>query len=105
MICAALTWLRDDEKRQLYGDQDREECLDWLEQAEKEAQAKQILEDRQEKEQKLKAVRARSSKAQNYQHTAKRVVSRKERSCVGVLASASARCPVNRTNACSNLVS
>lgn len=74
LICAALTWLRDDENRQLRGGLQDEDGLDWLEQAERKAQQRQLLEIRQDLEQKLKAIRDRRSRKQEQRAPAKKVV-------------------------------
>lgn len=78
LICAALTWLRDDEKRSLFGDADGGIALDWLEQAERKAQRRQLLDTRKETEDKLKTIRDRNVKKQGQQYPAKKVVSLNE---------------------------
>lgn len=76
LICAALTWLRDDERRRLFGDaQQNGKSLDWLEQAARRIQTEQLLETRKEMEEKLKTIRLKTVKEQNKHERAKRVVS------------------------------
>lgn len=77
LLCAALTWLRDNERRQIFGEVGQDKDLDWLERAERSAQAKRVLESRKEIEDKLHAIRLKRSKVQDQKHTAKRVVSLK----------------------------
>jgi len=78
LICAALTWLRDNERRSLFGDVDSVHELDWLEQAERKAQREQLLDARKEVEDKLKTIRERSVKQQRPENPAKKVVSHEE---------------------------
>jgi len=75
LICAALTWLRDDERRSLFGDADGGDALDWLEQAERKAQRNQLLDERKEIEDKLKRIRDRNAKKQGQQYPVKKAVS------------------------------
>ena len=74
LISAALTWLRDHEQRTLLGDHSGDQDIDWLEQAERRIQAEQLLDSRQEVEQKLKAIRVKNSRLVNSDNPAKRVV-------------------------------
>ena len=75
LICAALTWLRDDERRRVLGEQKNEANLDWLEVAERKAQTQQLLEARKEVEEKLQAIRVKNAKQQSQPYSQKRVVS------------------------------
>jgi len=75
LICGALTWLRDDEKRSLFGEADGGVALDWLEQAERKTQRRQLLDIRKETEDKLKTIRDRNVKKQGQQYPAKKAVS------------------------------
>lgn len=72
LICAALTWLRDHEDRQLNGDP-LKDGLDWLELAERKVRKQQLLELRQEIEEKLKLIRAKNVKRQKPAHIQKKV--------------------------------
>lgn len=76
LICAAITWLRDDQKRRSLGSIEDEDSCDWLEKAERQAQRRQLLETRRELEQKLESLRKQDQKksATNQEHYAKRVV-------------------------------
>ena len=74
LICAALTWLRDDERRRVLGEQKNEANLDWLEVAERKAQTQQLLEARKEVEEKLQAIRVKNAK-QSQPYSQKKVVS------------------------------
>lgn len=73
LICAALTWLRDNERRDNLGLE--KEDLDWLEKAERQARSQQLLETRRDVEQKLKAIRNRASRVHTEAYRAKKVVS------------------------------
>ncbi|KAK5072754.1 ATP-dependent DNA helicase chl1 [Lithohypha guttulata] len=73
LICAALTWLRDDERRRIFGDQGDESELDWLEQAEMKARRQQLLDTHMDLEEKLNTIRLRNAKDQSRKHAAKRV--------------------------------
>lgn len=75
LICAALTWLRDDERRSLFGDAGDGDGQDWLEQAERKAERQQLLDTRKEVEDRLKAIRDRDAKRQGQQYPAKKAVS------------------------------
>jgi len=78
LACAALTWLRDNEKRSLLGDTRGEDSLDWLEQAERKAQLEQSLVTRKLTEDKLKSIRVRSVKTKSQQYPVKKPVSHGE---------------------------
>src|ERR1700761_7881011 len=56
-ICGALTWLRDHERRSLQGTFDPTESVDWLLQAERSAQHRELLLVREEYERKLAKIR------------------------------------------------
>lgn len=77
LICAALTWLRDDERRSLFGEV-KEGGLDWLEQAELKAQQQQLLETRKELEDKLQSIRDKNVRKQGHEYPIKKVVSQGE---------------------------
>ncbi|KAK5953036.1 ATP-dependent DNA helicase chl1 [Knufia fluminis] len=72
LICAALTWLRDDERRSLFGEV-KEGGLDWLEQAELKAQQQQLLETRKELEDKLQSIRDKNVRKQGHEYPIKKV--------------------------------
>jgi chromosome transmission fidelity protein 1 len=57
LICGALTWLRDHERRSLQGSVDSSEEADWLAQAEQSARRRELLLAREELERKLARVR------------------------------------------------
>lgn len=75
LICAALTWLRDNERRELLGDEDGAAELDWLETAERSARSQQLIDERKEIEEKLEAIRLKNSRLQSHQHRSKKTVS------------------------------
>lgn len=75
LICAALTWLRDDEKREILGSTTDDASLDWLERAEKKAQLSQLLDIRREAENRLRDIRVKAARDQGQNHPAKKVVS------------------------------
>lgn len=75
LICAALTWLRDNEKREVSGSTTKDDNLDWLEQAERKSQQSQLLDTRRTLEERLRNVRVRAAKDQGQRHPAKKVVS------------------------------
>lgn len=75
LICAALTWLRDNERRDILGSNKDDEDLDWLQRAEKKSLQSQLLDTRREVEEKLKAIRIKSAKEQAQRYPAKKVVS------------------------------
>lgn len=75
LICAALTWLRDNEKRQILGSAVEDENLDWLERAERKSQHAQLLDARRIVEEHLSDVRIKAAKEQTQHHPAKKVVS------------------------------
>lgn len=62
LICGALTWLRDHERRSLYIVDDDDEAADWLAQAEVSARRRENLLQREELEHKLAAIRRREDK-------------------------------------------
>ncbi|EXJ67210.1 uncharacterized protein A1O5_09857 [Cladophialophora psammophila CBS 110553] len=57
LICGALTWLREHERLALQGQTDGSEPLDWLLEAEKSAQRRELLLEREEFELKLAKIR------------------------------------------------
>lgn len=75
LICAALTWLRDNEKREILGSVTKDGNLDWLEQAERKSQQSQLLDTRRSVEERLRDVRVRAARDQGQRHPAKKVVS------------------------------
>ena len=75
LICAALTWLRDNERRNFYGSVEDDAELDWLSRAEKKNQRDHLLETRREVESKLKDVRRKNAQEEERKHSVKRVVS------------------------------
>ncbi|OAP58800.1 hypothetical protein AYL99_06097 [Fonsecaea erecta] len=58
LICGALTWLREHEHLELQGLTDGHESLDWLLEAEKSAQRRELLLEREELELRLAKIRA-----------------------------------------------
>lgn len=99
LLCAALTWLRDNERRQIFGEPDQVKDLDWLEQAERSAQAKRVFENRREIETKLNAIRVERLKAQDHKHPAKRVVSSEIRVSSRILVDTTSLTRFERTTA------
>lgn len=75
LICAALTWLRDNERRETFGTTVEDESLDWLQQAEQKSQRTQLQELRREAEEKLNAIRVKAARDSIQRHPAKKVVS------------------------------
>lgn len=73
LICAALTWLRDDERRRLFGEEAKG-GLDWLDKAELDNQRKQLSEARREYEEKLANLRQNAQREQS-KASVKRTVS------------------------------
>ena len=57
LICGALTWLRDHERQSLQGDSDPNETEDWLVEAERSAQRRELFLVREEFERKLAGIR------------------------------------------------
>jgi hypothetical protein len=84
LICGALTWLRDNKRRDLDETAGgRSDPDDWLAQAEIEIRRKEILREREELEQKLARLRDQEARRRQHQHgkiPAKRAVSSK---CIG----------------------
>jgi len=75
LICAALTWLRDHERRTFFGELHQDdESLDWLEQAAKKTQQEQLLDTRKEVEEKLRSIRVKAAKEQSKHERTKKVV-------------------------------
>lgn len=75
LICAALTWLRDHEKRETFGTTTEDEGLDWLQQAEQKSQRTQLLDIRREAEEKLNAIRVKAARESVQRQSTKKVVS------------------------------
>ncbi|KEF62890.1 uncharacterized protein A1O9_00864 [Exophiala aquamarina CBS 119918] len=62
LICGALTWLRDHERRSLHPTDDGDGTVDWLAQAEASARRREILLEREELEHRLAALRRQEAK-------------------------------------------
>lgn len=75
LICAALTWLRDHERRETFGTTIEDEGLDWLQQAEQKSQRTQLQELRREAEEKLNVIRVKAARESMQRHPTKKVVS------------------------------
>ncbi|OAL38669.1 hypothetical protein AYO20_01875 [Fonsecaea nubica] len=71
LICGALTWLRDHEQRALQGLTGGGEPLDWLLEAEKTAQRRELLLEREELELRLSRIRKEEASRRQRQHDAK----------------------------------
>lgn len=76
LICGALTWLRDNERREIFGDGTEVAETDWLEKAERKARAQQLFQERQEYEEKLARIRSKNIILHARQHPSKKTVSR-----------------------------
>lgn len=83
LICAAVTWLRDDEKRRRYDSTEDEDSLDWLERANRHAQRRQLIETTRELEQKLEGLREQNQKRlmSSRERLAKKLVRPTNRHC------------------------
>lgn len=75
LICAALTWLRDNERREVLGIPAEDENLDWLAKAEQKAKQAQLLDARRLVESRLRDVRAKATNDRGRDNPAKKVVS------------------------------
>ena len=67
LICGALTWLRDHERRILEGNVEPTEDVDWLVQAERSAQRRELLLVREELERKLAKIREEEARRKQKQ--------------------------------------
>lgn len=75
LICAALTWLRDKERRGFSGPATGNDDVDWLERAEQKSQQLQLLETRRVVEERLKELRVKAARDQGQRSATKKVVS------------------------------
>ncbi|ETI29388.1 hypothetical protein G647_01841 [Cladophialophora carrionii CBS 160.54] len=71
LICGALTWLRDHERRALQGSADSSDEADWLAQAERSAQRRELLLAREELEYKLARVREEEARRRHRREDSK----------------------------------
>lgn len=73
LICGALTWLRDDARRQIEGSfaEQQDDQDDWLVAAEKASRRREFLQEREELEKKLAAIRAKEAQIHKAQAEAR----------------------------------